>query len=142
MNYWDASAIIPLCVLEEHSEVMQEISGHDDMIVTWWGTIVECRSAFSRLRRDGVLSMQQEDQLIQLMDMLSSSWTEILPGNEVRTIAMRLLLAYPLRAADALQLAAALVWAGKVPRDHAFVCLDNRLRDAARKEGFHILPEQ
>jgi hypothetical protein len=33
MNYWDASAIIPLCVLEEHSGVMQEISGHDDIFM-------------------------------------------------------------------------------------------------------------
>jgi len=55
-------------------------------------------------------------------------------------MAGRLLLSHPLSAADALQLAAALTWAGKQPREHAFVCLDRRLHDAARKEGFLILP--
>ncbi|HNQ86119.1 MAG TPA: type II toxin-antitoxin system VapC family toxin [Deltaproteobacteria bacterium] len=141
MIFWDSSAIIPLCVQDENTAAMREIAMHDDMIVTWWGSVVECRSAFSRLRREAVISMKEEDQLIRLLDMLASSWMEILPVDEVRTIATRLLLAHPLRAADSLQLAAALVWAGKVPRDHTVVCLDNRLRDAARKEGFRILPE-
>lgn len=141
MIYWDSSAIIPLCVQESHTAALRDITIHDDMIVTWWGSVVECRSAFSRLRREAVITMKEEDQLIRLLDMLAASWMEILPVEEVRTIATRLLLAHPLRAADSLQLAAALVWAGKVPRDHAFICLDNRLREAARKEGFRILPE-
>jgi len=141
MNYWDSSAVIPLCVQEGNSATMRDIAMRDDMIVTWWGSVVECRSAFSRLRREEVITMKEEDQLIRLLDMLAASWMEILPVEEVRTIATRLLLAHPLRAADSLQLASALVWAGKVPRDHAFICLDNRLREAARKEGFRILPE-
>ncbi len=49
---------------------------------------------------------------------------------------------HPLKSADALQLAAALVWAGNTTRDHHFVCLDKRLRKAAGKEGFRILPEE
>ena len=141
MNYWDSSAVIPLCVQEGNSATMRDIAMRDDMIVTWWGSVVECRSAFSRLRREEVITMKEEDHLIRLLDMLAASWMEILPVEEVRTIATRLLLAHPLRAADSLQLAAALVWAGKVPRDHTFVCLDNRLREAARKEGFRLLPE-
>ena len=140
MRYWDTSAIIPLCVQEGNSDLIQEICRDDDIIVTWWGTVVECRSAFSRLRRKGTVSTQYEDQLIQITGMLSSSWTEILPSEDVRNIAMRLLLAHPLRTADSLQLAAALVWSGKNPKGHEFVCLDNRLRDSARKEGFQILP--
>jgi hypothetical protein len=52
------------------------------------------------------------------------------------------LAAHPLRAADALQLAAALVWTGEAAAGEAFVCLDERLRDAARREGFEVLPER
>jgi hypothetical protein len=50
------------------------------------------------------------------------------------------LRAHPLRAADALQLAAALMWCDEAPTGETLVCLDDRLRDAARREGFAILP--
>jgi hypothetical protein len=52
-----------------------------------------------------------------------------------------LLSLLPLRAADSLQLAAAIVWADKKPKGHHFVCCDNRLREAAKKEGFSVLPK-
>jgi hypothetical protein len=58
----------------------------------------------------------------------------------VREQAGRVLRLHPLRVADALQLAAALVWCQGDPIHHDFVCLDQRLREAARREGFHILP--
>jgi predicted nucleic acid-binding protein len=82
MIFWDSSAIIPLCVQDENTAAMREIAMHDDMIVTWWGSVVECRSAFSRLRREAVISMKEEDQLIRLLDMLASSWMEILPSTK------------------------------------------------------------
>jgi len=46
-----------------------------------------------------------------------------------------------LRVADALQLAAALVSSEVTPRGDGFVTLDDRLRTAARAEGFAVLPE-
>ena len=141
MNFWDASAVIPLCVDEPHSQAVRGIAAEDGSLAVWWGSVVECLSAFARLRREGVLSTGDEDDLRELLGMLSSSWTEIEPSDEIRAIAGRLLLAHPLRAADSLQLAAALVWAGKTPAGHQFVCFDQRLRDAARKEGFKVMPE-
>lgn len=140
MKFWDASAVIPLCIDEPHSKAVQEIA-QDGSLAAWWGTVVECRSAFARLRREGFFFEADEDDLVSLLEMLSSGWTEIEPSDEVRAIAGRLLLNHPLRAADSLQLAAALVWAGKSPMGHRFVCLDQRLREAARKEGFKVLPE-
>ena len=47
---------------------------------------------------------------------------------------------HPLRTADALQLAAALIWAQESPQGLEFVCLDQNLREAAPREGFSILP--
>ncbi len=47
---------------------------------------------------------------------------------------------HPLSAADALQLAAGLLWADGRPAHHDFVCLDQRLREAAQREGFRVLP--
>jgi len=61
------------------------------------------------------------------------------PDEEVRRQARRLLRVHPLRAADALQLGAAIVWAGRY-EGREFVSLDARLREAARLEGFAVLP--
>lgn len=58
-----------------------------------------------------------------------------------REQAGRALLLHPLRAADALQLAAALVWSRGQVAGHHFVCLDQRFREAARREGFTVLPK-
>jgi hypothetical protein len=45
-------------------------------------------------------------------------------------------------AADSLPLAAAISWTDKKPNGHSFVCLDLKLGEAARREGFTILPAQ
>ncbi len=142
MRFWDTSAIIPLCIEEQETRSIQDIAKKDAMIVVWWGSIVECYSAFGRLRRDGILTPQEEIQVLAVLSQLKGVWTEIEPSDEIRDITRRLFQNYPLRAADSLQLAAAIVWAEKTPRGHEFVCLDSRLRDAAQREGFIILPAE
>ena len=49
---------------------------------------------------------------------------------------------HDLRAGDAFQLAAALVWAEDAPLGRTLVSLDQRLREAAQREGFAVLPER
>ena len=141
MKFWDASAIIPLCIEEQNTPLVQDIAKKDGAIAVWWGSIVECYSAFGRLRREGFLKPAEEAQLFAVLSGLIAAWTEIEPSDDVRDITRRLLQIHPLRAADSLQLAAAIVWADKMPKGHQFVCLDLRLRDAAATEGFTILPE-
>jgi hypothetical protein len=58
--------------------------------------------------------------------------------SEIKMTARRLLRVHPLRAADALQLAAAFVASERRPPTLEFVCLADRLNDAARREGFVI----
>lgn len=142
MKFWDASALIALVVEEPHTAAVRDIAKSDPAMVVWWGSPVECCSAFARLRRDGAVNCKEEDRMRHLVSILSDSWAEIQPGTEVRTTAERLLLAHPLRAADSLQLAAALTWAGRMTRGRHFICLDQRLREAARNEGFTIIPEE
>ena len=140
MRFWDTSAILPLCLEESHTPVLRELALADGALTIWWGTPTECHSAFARLRREERLTPAEEDGLRELLACLGGAWTEIAQSVEVRTIAGRLLLRHPLRAADALQLAAALVWAGRSPSGERFVCLDQRLREAARMEGFVVEP--
>jgi hypothetical protein len=111
----------------------------DPQIVTWWGSRVECASALNRLLREDVLSIDAFEQLLGDLETLSSGWLEIQPTQRLRQRAMRLLRIHPLRAADALHLAAAMIGSGDDPMTLPFVCGDLRLNGAARKEGFPLL---
>lgn len=141
MKFWDSSALLPLLVCEPHSETMRQFARQDEAMAVWWATAVECQSAVARLRREGSVSPGDEDQVRKALVELQQVWTEMEPSGDIRSLAGELLLRHPLRAADSLQLAAALLWAGRSPRGMDFVCLDARLREAARGEGFAVLPE-
>jgi predicted nucleic acid-binding protein len=60
MRFWDSSAIIPLCLKETASEAIKALMKDDEYVVVWWTTRVECLSALSRRRREGVLSPGDE----------------------------------------------------------------------------------
>lgn len=140
MRFWDSSAIIPLCLRERASEAIKDLMKGDEDVVVWWTTRVECLSALSRRTREGVLSPGDETKARDVLSAIGTAWSEVQPTETVRLRAERLLSIHPLRAADALQLAAALIWAQETPRGLEFVCLDQNLRDAALKEGFSIRP--
>jgi hypothetical protein len=142
MKFWDASAIVPLCIDEAQTETVRIIAKGDGAFVAWWGSIVETYSALARLKHDKILSSDDEAEAVAVLSELADTWTEIEPSDDIREITRRLLQNYPLRAADSLQLAAAVVWSDKTPKGHHFVCLDVRLREAAVKEGFTILPQK
>ena len=65
-----------------------------------------------------------------------AGWHEVEPSEEIRQSAKRLLRVHDLRTADALQLAAAFFVAEARPSTLEFISLDERLLDAARREGF------
>lgn len=135
MRFWDSSALVPLVLKQPRSERARQLFEEDAEPVVWWGSALECASAIARLHRERHLTRKQEQEARALLDALRSSWFEVQPGDGVREQALRLLRLHPLRAADALQLAAALEWAGAPPAG-AFVTFDDRLRDAAQREGF------
>jgi len=140
MKFWDSSAIIPLCLKEKPSETLKGLMKGDEDVVVWWAIRIECLSALSRRQREGVIPSADELKARAVLSALAEAWSEIQPTEMVRLRAERLLSIHPLRAADALQLAAALVWAQETPRGFEFVCLDQNLREAALKEGFSIQP--
>jgi len=140
MKFWDSSAVVPCCVIEPRSHLIKEILQDDQEMIVWWATRIECLSALFRLVREGVLHDREEEMAQVVLQKLAETWREILPTQMVRETAERLLAVHPLHTADALQLSAALIGAGKNPRGHLFVCLDKGLRVPARKEGFTLLP--
>ena len=137
-GFWDASALVPLCVPSQNPGHLRRVL-HQYGPVVWWGTPTEVLSALARLRRERTLIESQHGAACQRLAALSKTWREIQPTNRLRHLAETRLDRYDLRAGDALQLAAALVWCNEKPKNRAFLCRNSRLRDAARREGFTLI---
>ncbi len=138
MRFWDSSAIVPLLVTEASSVSMSHLLESDPMQLAWWGTAVECASALARLERDGLLEGPAAQEAFRRLDVLRASWHEIQPTEPVKRIARRLLRTHGLRAAAALQVAAALVASDDDPGSLEVVSLDERLVAAAVREGLRL----
>ena len=136
--FWDASALVPLCVRESTSQQAQSHLRKYAPAV-WWGSPVEVHSAISRLHRQCQLNDAGKLGALARLGVLRNGWKEILPGDEVRELAGNLLDRFALRSADSLQLAAALTWCQQRPSKRVFVCADSRLSGAAESAGFSVL---
>jgi uncharacterized protein len=139
VRFWDSSAIVPLLVAEPSSAVVMGMYEIDPEVVAWWATEAECVSALARLERDGSLSASSMTEGLRRLEGLASAWREVQPVTAVRQTAIRLLRVHPLRTADALQLGAAIVAAEDHPASLQLVTLDERLAQAAEREGFPVV---
>ena len=138
MRFWDSSALVPTLVHEPASAAVLAELERDPAIIAWWATEAECVSALCRLERDGSLPHGAISEALRRLALLAGSWQEVQPITAVRQTAIRLLRVHPLRTADALQLAAAIAVAEDRPAAMAFVTLDERLAEAAEREGFVV----
>ena len=139
MKFWDASALVPLLVTEKTTTRLQALARRDPEMLAWWGSSIECASALARLERDGALGAKAAETAFGRLTQIAKAWHEIEPGELVRENAVRFFRVHPLRAADALQIAAAFVAAERRPASLQVVTLDERLGDAMRKEGFAVV---
>jgi len=135
--FWDSSAIVPFCVGQMGS-AFASAAMRSKSIVVWWGTPVEVTSAMARLLRSDEISAKSFRSAQARLAELRGMWIEVQPTEQARELAEVLVQRHPLRAADAMQLAAALIWTKGLPRNRVFVCFDGRLAEAAVKEGFSV----
>jgi len=136
VNFWDSSALVPLLLDEAASQTRLAQLAAGGRMVVWWAASVECASAVHRLFRLEKINVPAREAALGRLQNLASTWTEIEPSAEVRLQAERLLRTHPLRAADALQLAAAVISSEYEPDGTNFFTGDLRLAEAAAKEGF------
>jgi predicted nucleic acid-binding protein len=140
MRYWDSSAIVPLLVQESATETVRALLAEDPEVVVWSMTSLEVTSALWRRARAGEIEEQARMAASQGLAELEEAWNALIDVAQIVGRARRLLAVHSLRAADAAQLAAALI----ACREHTdvleFVTLDDRLADAARREGLRVLP--
>ena len=135
--FWDASALIPLCVFQIQTP-QARVLYLNHAVVVWWTTPVEIVSGLTRLKR--MSEIDQDEFLIgkqRALD-LARIWVPIEPASSIATRACSLLELYPLRAAEALQLSAALDACEDKPQSNVFITADQRLADAARQSGFSV----
>lgn len=139
MRFWDSSALVPLLVQEGVSYRLGDLYLQENGALVWWGSEIECASAIARCERENWLSPGEATRALERLDALARSWHRIESIETVRHTARRFLRVHPLRAADALQLAAAFLASEGQPASLGFVCLDERLATAAQKEGFDLV---
>lgn len=139
MKFWDASGLVPLLVRQPQSKSSREVLLEDPNLIVWWGTRVELASALARARREAIINLEELNAIrLQVSALLAAAIT-ILPDAMLAERAERLLYVHSLRAADALQLAAALRAVNERPNGFSFVSYDKNLSMAAQLEGFTVL---
>lgn len=111
-------------------------------MAVWWATGVEMQSAFARLLRMGLLTPIEHMEARRRVEALRKSWREIQPLEQLRYLAESLIDRFPLRAAEALQLSAALTWSRNTPRNRVFLSGDKQLVHAARLLGSMCLKSE
>jgi len=141
LRFWDSSAVVPLLIAEPRTTRMTALLKADKECWVWWATRTECLSGLHRRARAGELDGAQFETARRRLLRFDQAAALLVPSEAIRSRADRLLGVHPLRAADAMQLAALLAAAEDRPADLPFVTLDDRLAEAARREGFSILPE-
>ena len=139
MKFWDTSALVPLLIDEASTPPVQQLYRTDPTVIVAWTTSVEASAAIARAERDGAVTPPQAAAAFARLDELARTWREVEPTGELRDIARRLLRVHRLRAADAIQLAAATLAAERRPSSLELVTLDDRVEGAALREGFIVV---
>jgi predicted nucleic acid-binding protein len=139
VRFWDTSALLPLFVAEKESARARSWLRRDPVVVVWTLARVEVLSALARREREEPSSARALIRARTRVLAAWEEWSEIVALESVRRQAERLVSVHPLRAADALQLGAALVATDLDPTGLELVTFDERLAVAAEKEGFAVL---
>lgn len=138
MAFYDTSALLPWLRHEEKTDTTGQLIENFQPIIVWWGTETECESALARLDRESQLHRGHLQRARGRLQKLKTAWHVIQANNNVRAGASRLLRTHILKAADALQLSAAIALADGHPEETHFISYDQNLLRAAEKEGFQI----
>jgi hypothetical protein len=130
---------VPLIVDEPTTPSIQELLTGDPDAIVWMLTGVELQSAVGRLGRSAAGIDDLVPALRNDARQLVKRLIAVADVDAVRRRAERLVGVHPLTAADAMQLAAALVACGDRPEVLPMVTLDRQLARSAQLEGFQVV---
>ena len=139
MRFWDTSAIIPLFISEQGTARAKSWYREDPEVIVWTLTRVELFSALARRRREEPAAASRLLAVRKDLIRAWAQWSEVTAIDIVRRHAERIVESHAVRAADALQLGAAVLAAEDNPAGLEFVTFDGNLAGAAEREGFAVL---
>lgn len=142
VRFWDTSALVPLLVEEPTSQACRHLLQDKVPMVVWALSRTELSSALWRRARAGDIATKDMIDVLRRLAALAARWNEVTDLDAVRDRADRLLAVHHLRAADALQLAAALVVFEERPKGREFITSDGALALSAQAEGFNVIVPQ
>ncbi len=138
MSFWDSSALVPLCTNESRSISAGRLWKTFPQKFVWWETSVEICSALARIERENKITTTQRLKAEKRLEVIEKVWSEISPNARVKELARTFPALYKMKAADSLQLAAALVWCKEQPKNKDFVSGDEHLIKVAETVGFTV----
>ena len=138
MRFWDSSAIVPLLVKQPRSPDAERWLSEDSDLMVWTLSPVEVTSALQRLVREGSLEANDVARAEALSVEIARAANVVADVEPVKQLAQRALRLHPLRAADALQLGAALACAQGLTAGLVFHTFHGRLAKAAERDGFDV----
>jgi predicted nucleic acid-binding protein len=140
VRYYDTSALVKQYLHEAGSNLVLRLLKSGEKVYTASFTYAETHAAFGRRSREGLLSRETRRRLALRFDRDWETYEVVVLSENVLQLARRMLYRHPLRSADAIHLASALLLAGTSSNARwSFICADGRLCDAAKAEGFQVV---
>jgi len=139
MLYWDTSALFAFVIAEKHSGQIRDQVAKQGVSATYTAIItpLEFESAIQRRLSERTLNLREADRARLFgVDFRKRAYLVPLDQNALDT-ALHLQKIYGLRPGDAIQLASARLGTDN-PSRVRFLCLDERLTEAAKREGFQV----
>ncbi|MEM7581735.1 MAG: type II toxin-antitoxin system VapC family toxin [Acidobacteriota bacterium] len=137
MTFFDASALVKRYIGEVGSDwVRQRLTLGINSVARL--TATEVASALARRTREGSLTPQQRNQIVERLREDFERLHVVELTERVTLRSWGLLARHPLRASDALQLASCLELAEQLSYPVTFAAFDQRLSEAAVSEGLKL----
>ncbi|MEX2236731.1 MAG: type II toxin-antitoxin system VapC family toxin [Dehalococcoidia bacterium] len=135
--YADSSALVKALIPERYGDQLRMAFAEAETIITAILTYTEIRTALAQAQRLGRIA-----NLSEIRAQMELLWSQVQIIGVDESLVRRagdLGESFALRGYDALHLAALTTLD---PRETAFACTDNDLREAARRLGFSLLPTE
>ena len=133
--YLDTSALVKRYFQEPYSSDVADLWKRASEIVISSVGYAETLAAFYRKKREAALRDREVKRTVEAFQTDWSSFIRVTVSDQLNAIVDVLVSRHPLRGFDVIHLASALTVKKRLKEEFLFCCFDDRLLDAARKEG-------
>jgi|SRR5262245_37451873 len=137
--YAESSAVLEWLLDQAHGALVADVLAQAELIVASDLTLIECDRVLIRAIVLNELHESDAAQRQSRLNTVASRWILLALDEEISERARRPFPSEPIRTLDAIHLASAVTARRAVP-DLAILSLDGRIRTAADRLGFTLLP--